>query len=98
MENKSIIKNLGQITALAMLVLKDSEQITKLEINTESLSQASAFVYMPILLAQKKPVPKVPILEELKEILICDLMTKPRFAQLKSSIKSLLHKWLNLLY
>jgi hypothetical protein len=40
----------------------------------------------------------VPILEELKEILICDLMTKPQFAQLKSWIRSLLYKWLDLLY
>jgi hypothetical protein len=40
----------------------------------------------------------VPILEELKEILVCDLMTKPRFAQLKSLIKSLLYKWLELLF
>lgn len=55
-DKKDLIKNLGQMCALAMLGLHEDSQAADMQhkIETSNLSQASLFVYLPLIIRKKQ--------------------------------------------
>lgn len=74
------------------------------KIESANLSQASLFVYLPLIVRKnlteqfKRELKEVPLLEEVQEILASDLLTSPEHYSLRGSFMELLQKWLDILY
>lgn len=90
--------------ALAMLGLHEDLKAIDIQhkIEQSNLSQASYFVYLPIMICKKQTeqfkLNDIPTLEEAKELLCSDLFQGQEHYSLRGCFMELLQKWLDLVY
>ena len=97
------LKCLGTLCALAGMGLHQDQpaQLSPADVDAQGITSASAIVLLPILKAHidsAENLKKLPLLNEIQELLSSSLVTKAEFTHIQPCFIELMHKWLDIFY